>query len=142
MSRKLDDLSSHLLPLAVLLIARLTERGVPVLIVDTLRTEAEHQRNLANGTSKTALSRHLPRRLRTMLSPTDLDAEKADAIDLCPYEQFQLHGPDKLQWDTADPVWLTVRDEVVKLGLISGWFWKNPHDPGHAELPREVWDAR
>lgn len=139
MSRKLDDLSSDLLPLAVMLIARLTERGVPVLIVDTLRTEAEHKINLANGASKTKLSRHLPRWLRTPMDPAHPDANKSDAIDIVPFEQFMLGGMQKLQWNAADPVWVIVQEEVEKLGLISGRRWKDPHDPGHAELKREVW---
>lgn len=139
MSRRLNDLSSDFLPLATMLLARLVERGVPVLIVDTLRTEAEHQENLRRGTSKTALSRHLPRRLRTPIPPSHPDAEKSDAIDVAPYEQFLLHGADKLQWDPADPVWGIIQEEVEKLGLISGRRWRDPHDPGHAELKREVW---
>lgn len=141
MSRKLDDLSSDFFPLAILLLARLTERGIPVLIVDTLRTEAEHQQNLANGTSATRFSRHLPRRLRRPMPPTDPDADKSDAIDLAPYSVYQLHGPDKLQWDTKDPAWRVIGEEVERLGLIWGGRWTQPHDPGHAELPRSLWDA-
>lgn len=140
MSRRLDDLSSHMLPLATLLIARVVERGVAIVIVDTLRTAAEHERNLIAGTSTATLSRHLPRRLRRTCALDDPDREKADAIDLAPYAIYQLQGPDKLQWDATDPVWQVIGEEVERLGLVWGGRWKRPHDPGHAELKREVWD--
>src|SRR5688572_9803325 len=98
MSRKLDDLSSDLKPKVFELLARLTERGFAILIVDTLRTESEHAANLAKGVSWTARSKHLPRKLRGW--PTsDVNAEKSDAIDLCPWEHYDAHGPDKLGWE-------------------------------------------
>jgi hypothetical protein len=139
MSRKLDDLSSALRPKAFELLARLTERGVQVMIVDTLRTEAEHQQNLKNGTSAAKYSRHLPRKLRTVCAPSDPDAEKSDAMDVCPYELYALHGPDKLRWETSDAAWKVIGDEARKLGLVWGGLWKTPFDPGHVELPRAEW---
>ena len=69
MSRKLDDLSPRMLPLAERLLARCVEQGIAVAIVDTLRTEAEHQANLARGVSWTKHSKHLD----------------GDAIDVCPH---------------------------------------------------------
>ena len=92
MSRKLDDLSPRFRPIAVELLARLTEAGIPCVIVDTLRTPAEHVENLANGTSWTLHSKHLT----------------GDAIDVAPYDVYMLHGPDKLKWDASDPVWQTM----------------------------------
>lgn len=89
MSRALNDLSDRFRPKAFELLARLMEAGIPVLIVDTLRTPQEHQQNLANGTSWTKRSKHLD----------------GDAIDVCPFSVFNLHGPDKLQWDATDPIW-------------------------------------
>lgn len=140
MSRALNDLSSDLKPLAFELLARLTERGVQVMIVDTLRTEAEHQQNLKNGTSAAKFSRHLPRKLRRTCAPTDPNREKSDAMDVCPYELYALHGPDKLRWEPTDAAWRVIGDEALKLGLIWGGLWKTPFDPGHVELRREVWD--
>jgi hypothetical protein len=140
MSRALDDLSSDLQPLAFALLARLVERNVAVMIVDTLRTEAEHLQNLKAGTSATKFSRHLPRRLRRFCLPDDPNREKSDAMDLCPYEVYALRGPDKLQWDTGDPAWAVIGEEAEKLGLVWGGRWVKPHDPGHVELPRAVWD--
>jgi hypothetical protein len=131
MSRALDDLSSDLKPLAIEVLARLTERGIHVLIVDTLRTMAEHQANLANGSSAARLSKHLPRHMRIARAGTAED-HKSDAIDLCLFEQYNLHGPDKLKW-TADPAWDVIRDLGEGLGLRSGSRWASPYDPGHLE---------
>lgn len=139
MSRRLEDLSSQLYPLATILIARIVEQGIAVMIVDTLRTAEEHQQNLLNGTSAATMSRHLPRRLRKACAPNDDDREKSDAIDLAPYAQYQLHGPDKLQWDTKDPAWKAMGEIGESLGLVWGGRWMRPHDPGHFELKREVW---
>lgn len=133
MSRTLDDLSSPFRPKVFELLARLVEKGIPVLIVDTLRTEAEHASNLAKGVSWTARSKHLPRKLRGWPT-TDPDAEKSDAIDLCPWEQYDAHGPDKLGWEPGHPGWNVIRDEAEKLGLRSGSRWKQK-DLGHVELP-------
>ena len=135
MSRALNDLSSQMRPKAFELLARLTERTVMVMIVDTLRTPAEHAANLANGTSKTPVSKHLPRILRHAKFSNADDADKSDALDLCPYEIYALHGPDKLQWNSDDPAWRIIGEEAERLGLRWGGRWKVPHDPGHVELP-------
>lgn len=140
MSRALDDLSSDLKPKAFELLARLTERGVQVMIVDTLRTEAEHAENLKRGTSSAKLSRHLPRRLRRQCSFSDPNLEKSDAMDVCPYELYALHGPDKLRWEPTDAAWKVIGEEAEKLGLVWGGHWRVPFDPGHVELPRAIWD--
>jgi hypothetical protein len=136
MSRSLDALSSEFKPKVFELLARLTERGIAVLIVDTLRTPEEHAANLAKGTSKTSHSKHLPRRLRGVsiepFDPANLD--KSDAIDLCPYLVYQLQGPDKLQWDANDPAFTAIMEEAEKLDLRSGARWRSPRDPGHVEL--------
>jgi hypothetical protein len=117
MSRQLNDLSERFRPKAFELLARLTEAGIPVLIVDTLRTPAEHAENLRKGTSKATRSKHLD----------------GDAIDICPYSVFLDNGPDKLNWNTSDPVWKRIGEIVESVGLTWGGRWKNPHDPGHAE---------
>jgi hypothetical protein len=107
------------------------------MIIQTSRTMAEHQVNLASGTSGTSFSLHLPRLLRWPLSAGPLDARdrnKADAMDLAPYDQYQLHGPDKLKWDGTDPAWGIIGEEAERLGLRWGGRWKQPFDPGHVEL--------
>ena len=135
--RALDSLSSDFKPLVFALLARLTEGGVPVLIVQTSRTLEEHETNLANGTSRVSRSKHLPRRLRGLISGSAED-DKADAIDLVPFEVFQLHGADKLAWsETATPEALAAFAAIgvigEGLGLRWGGRWRSPHDPGHVE---------
>jgi hypothetical protein len=140
MSRALDDLSTDLRPKAFELLARLVERGVSVMIVDTLRTEAEHLANLKSGASASKFSRHLARKLRRFCQPDDPNREKADAMDVCPYELYALHGPDKLQWEPGDSAWKVIGEEAERLGLVWGGRWVKPFDPGHVELPRAEWD--
>lgn len=118
MSRKLDDLSPQMLPLALQLIARCVEAGIMVMIVDTLRTEAEQQAYVAKGVSWTLKSKHLT----------------GDAIDICPYETYALHGGDKLQWDAADPVWQKIGAIGESVGLKWGVIKKGMRiDLGHFE---------
>lgn len=135
MSRALNDLSTPLRVKMFELIARLTERGVHVLIVDTLRTPEEHAKNLANGSSWATLSKHLPRSLRGY-PKSDVEAERSDACDIVPYEVFQADGPDKLAWRVDHPHWPIIRDEAERLGLRSGARFRPPAKPdlGHVEL--------
>ena len=62
--RSFDSLSSTFYPLACEWVARVTARGIAVMIVQTGRTLAEHQQNLLSGTSGTTMSLHLPRKMR------------------------------------------------------------------------------
>lgn len=121
MSRRLDDLSPEFKPIAFEFLARLTEAQVPVLIIDTLRTPEEQAENVAKGVSAILNSKHLV----------------GDAIDVCPFMTYALHGPDKLQWDASDPVWKTMGEVGEKLGLRWGGRWVRPHDPGHFEYIRK-----
>jgi peptidoglycan L-alanyl-D-glutamate endopeptidase CwlK len=118
MSRKLDDLSPRFRPFAFELLARCVEAGVPVIIVDTRRTPEEQATNLARGVSWTKNSRHLT----------------GDAIDIAPFEIYQLHGPDKLQWNPADPAWRVIGRIGEALGLRWGGRWRPP-DMAHFEFP-------
>lgn len=140
MSRRLDDLSSAMRPLAFEFLARLAEAGIAVMIVDTLRTEEEHAENLANGTSRATVSNHLPRRMRTTLPPTNpLDGGKSDAMDVCPYDVYQIAGADKLKWDADAAIWQQIGVIAEQVGLEWGGRWKKPYDPGHVQLPRLHW---
>ncbi len=117
MSRALDDLHPRFRPLAVELLARLTEAGIAVCIVDTLRTPAEHAANLAKGVSWTTHSKHLD----------------GLAIDIAPYETFLAAGARKLLWDAHDPIWSRIGAIGEALGLTWGGRWKQ-RDLGHFEL--------
>jgi peptidoglycan L-alanyl-D-glutamate endopeptidase CwlK len=116
MSRALDDLSGEFKPVAIELLARLCEAGIPCMVIDTLRTKAEQQLNIAKGVSWTQNSKHLT----------------GDAIDLAPYYIYNLNGPDKLQWDAKDPIWQKIGQIGKSLGLIWGGDWK-VKDMGHFE---------
>lgn len=141
--RSLDALSSDFYPKACEFLARVTARGVCLLIVQTRRTLAEHQDHIASGASNVTFSKHLPRHLRgfsddislgpDLLSRTS-DLDKSDAMDVAPYDIFQLHGPDKLQWTLKDGAWLIIGEEAERLGLRWGGRWQKPVDPGHVEL--------
>lgn len=117
MSRALDDLDPIFKPVAIELLARSVEAGVCLMIVDTLRTPEEHEANLAKGVSWTKHSKHLD----------------GLAIDICPYDTYQLHGPDKLQWNADDPAWEKLGVIGESLGLRWGGRWKQK-DPGHFEM--------
>jgi hypothetical protein len=127
MSRLLKDLNPMMRGKAVELLARLTEANIPVIIVCTLRSYEEHQKDLANGTSKITLSMHLPGKMRGR------SFDGSDAIDICPYSIYNLHGSNKLQWDSTDPVWDKIGIIGEALKLRWGGRWKSPHDPGHFE---------
>ena len=116
MNRSLDVLSARFRPLVVELLARAVEADIPVRIIQTLRTPAEHAANVANGTSWTTHSKHLD----------------GDAIDICPYAIFDTHGPDKLSWDATDPTWKTLAAIGRSLGLRCGYDWVQK-DCGHFE---------
>jgi len=135
--RSLDSLSSDFLPLACAWIARITARGVAVMVVQTSRTVEEHRANLAAGTSSVSLSLHLPRIMRwdpTLAVLAQADRDKSDAMDLAPYEVYQSVGPDKIAWDTKHPAWGVIGEEAERLGLRWGGRWRSPFDPGHAEF--------
>jgi peptidoglycan L-alanyl-D-glutamate endopeptidase CwlK len=104
--------------LAVELLARCVEHGIPVLIIDTLRTKAEQEDNVRRGVSWTQHSKHLT----------------GDAIDICPYDVYQLTGADKLQWDARHSVWRDLGRIGEELGLVWGGRW-TVKDLGHFEYP-------
>ena len=126
MSRALNDLTPEFKPLAIELLARCAEAKIPVMVMDTLRTDAEQEMNIANGVSWTKDSRHLPQ------PATGL----SDAIDIAPYLIYQAHGPDKLNWDAEDPIWQKIGAIGERLGLRWGGRWKR-RDMGHFERRRK-----
>lgn len=124
MNRSLDSLDPRMKLKAFELIARLVERGVQVMIINTLRTDAEQAEALRTGHSTVPRSKH----------------QDGLAIDLCPYDSYLLHGADKLRWDTTDPVWFEIGKVAERLGLRWGGRFKPLNsiglgwDAGHCEL--------
>lgn len=111
MSKRLDDLSPEFRQTVFELLARCVEAGLHVTIIDTLRTEAEHQTNLDNGVSWTTRSKHLD----------------GLAIDLCPTALLSLKG-----WAPGSPLWQQLGAIGEGLGLRWGGRWKQ-RDLGHFE---------
>ena len=126
MSTRLDDLQPEFRRIAVEVLAQLTEAGVAVMITCTGRTQAEQDAAFARGASKVHHSRH----------------QDGMAVDLCPYLLFDLHGADKLQWDSSDPAFKT----IGRIGERNGLRWGGRFgesapgagdgwDASHLELP-------
>lgn len=119
----------------------LVEAGVPFLLVQTLRSVEESAANVAKGVSWVGspdASKHVDAIIRGW------EEAGADAADVVPYDTYLLHGPDKVQWDTNDPVWLKVRDAAHKAGL--GWGVTKmvkgklvQVDPGHVYFPGPIY---
>lgn len=57
------------------------------------------------------------------------------AIDVAPFETYALHGPDKLQWDAADPAWQVLGKIGEEQGLEWGGRWRRLVDVGHFQKP-------
>lgn len=122
MSRLLNDLDPVFRPYVFEFLARTVEAQVPVLIVDTLRTEAEQADNIRRGVSWTKNSLHLVGR----------------AIDICPYALYDAKGPDKLNWNTDDPVWTKLGRIGEACGMTWGGRWLQTPDFGHFQYKAPV----
>ncbi len=116
MSRLLKDLDPRFRPKAIELLARCVEAGICVVVVETLRSPEQHAINVANGRSWIKRSLHC----------------SGLAIDIAPFDQWDLHGPDKVNWNANDPVWVTLAAIGRKLGLRCGYDWQQK-DCGHFE---------
>ena len=117
-SRKLSDLAPSFRPLVVDFLARLAEARIPVLIVETRRTEAEHQANLNAGKSWTAHSKHID----------------GLAIDVAPYKKYELAGKSEVQWNDEATVYQKIGAIGELCGLKWGGRWKQK-DLVHFEMP-------
>lgn len=115
MDTSLDSLDLRFKPLALELLARLVEARIPVIIVNTLRTDAEQADAIARHVSWVKRSKH----------------QDGLAIDIVPFAVYDAHGPDKLLW-SADPIWQRIGTIGESLGLRWGGRWKQA-DLGHFE---------
>lgn len=111
MSKSLDDLQPQFREKAFELLARIVEAGIPITIVDTLRTPEEHAVNLANGTSWIKRSKHMDG-LAIDLAPTPLMREK--------------------NWAPGHVWWRAIGAIGKNLGLTWGGDWTKK-DMGHFE---------
>lgn len=125
MSRSLDDLKQPFYYYALVLISRCAEHGIPVFITSTGRTQDEQDEFVAQGKSKVSHSKH----------------QDGLAIDICPYQQYNLHGSNKLNWDAKDQVWQEIGKISEKIGLRwGGRFGESAPgkgdgwDPSHHEI--------
>jgi peptidoglycan LD-endopeptidase CwlK len=115
--RKLDDLAPGFRGLVFIFLARCVEAGIALFVVETLRTEEQHQADLASGHSWIKRSKH----------------QDGLAIDVAPYETYIEHGDKKANWDASDPSWQQMGEIGEALGLVWGGRWKQK-DSGHFEL--------
>lgn len=123
MSRRLDELAPVFRPLANDFLARLAEAQIVVLITCTGRTAAEQAIAVAAGNSKVSRSKH----------------QDGLAMDVVPYTIYDANGPDKLNWNTLDPIWLKIGAIAKAVGLRWGGDFQPVNaigvgwDPGHVE---------
>jgi peptidoglycan L-alanyl-D-glutamate endopeptidase CwlK len=135
MSRALKDLHPAMYPKVCELIAIAAEHGIAVMIVFTGRTQQEQDDLFAQGRTKPGAIVTWTRDSKHVMKAPDF---KARAVDLCLYDQYELHGPDKLKWDEKDPAW----QELGKIGESVGLKWgvflasapTKRTDIGHFEL--------
>lgn len=126
--RDLDLLHPDFRPVVDRFLARCVEAQIMVMIVETWRRQAAHEEDLKNGRSWVKKSKHQNAFDRVgfddSLELIQMEAPASLAIDIAPYDQYQLHGPDKLQWDADDPVWQRLGKLGESLGLKWGGRWK------------------
>jgi hypothetical protein len=114
-SVSLDDLDSAFRPTVDTFLAGCEAAGVPVRVIQTRRTRAEQEKNVAKGSSGTLNSRHLT----------------GEAIDVCPEA---LLG--EKNWAPASDLWWTIGQIGERLGMRWGGRWRKPHDCPHFERCR------
>lgn len=103
MSRSLADLDPRFAPLAAALIDRAEAAAIPLVVVETRRTEAEHLANVKAGKSWTRHSKHID----------------GLAIDVCPKALISTPG-----WMPDSPLWDKLGEIGEALGLRWGGRWK------------------
>lgn len=131
--RDLDLLDVDLRPLVDRFLARCVEARIMIVVVETWRSQEAHEEDVKNGRSWVAKSKHQNTAVKDVGDdPLLVETPASLAIDIAPYEQYELHGPDKLQWDGDDPVWLRLGEIGESVGLKWGGRWKTvPPDMAH-----------
>lgn len=122
--------------IALEFIAKLVEHKIAFMIVETWRTQKRHKELLASGHSWTKNSKHLRGDIMIgagLRHDEALIVPASHAIDLVPWKIYDVTGPDKLLWDSDDPIW----DAVGKIGKVVGLEWGGDwkvRDMAHWEL--------
>jgi len=129
----LDLLHPDFRGLVVLFLARCAERRVPIVIVETWRTEEAHLEDVANGRSWVKTSKHQNTIIRKF-GGLEIKDPASLAVDVAPYETYRLHGDDKLNWDGNEPIWQTLGELGEGVGMKWGGRWQNK-DMGHFQAP-------
>lgn len=133
MSRLLSELSPEMYTKACQLLALAAQDLIPLMIIETGRTQARQNELYAQGRTKPGAIVTWTLNSRHVMKAPDF---KSTAIDVCPYDVYQLHGSDKLKWDTTDPVWGKIGAIGQSLGLKWGVIGSDGRrkDLGHFEL--------
>jgi peptidoglycan L-alanyl-D-glutamate endopeptidase CwlK len=104
MIRDLAALSDRFRPYADRLLASAAVEGIPVTVIETLRSKAQQEINIARGVSWTRHSLHLT----------------GDAIDICPTAYLAIKG-----WFPDGPLWERLGQLGEFIGLTWGGRWKD-----------------
>lgn len=114
-SRRLNDLDPSFRPLAVELLARAVESKIDPRIIETRRTQAEHEENVRRGRSWTSHSLHCD----------------GLAIDVCPLSYL-----GRADWEPNGQLWLQLGAIAQNLGMEWGGDWKQTPDRCHFQVKR------
>lgn len=123
MIRDLALLSDRFRPYADRLLAGAAAAGIPVTVIETLRSAAQQEINLARGVSWTRHSLHLT----------------GDAIDIAPTAYLTVKN-----WFPDGPLWEQLMQIAENLGMECGGRWRQkdcPHfqykapEVSHAQVP-------
>jgi hypothetical protein len=116
MGNSLDALASYFRPQVDEFLAKCSDAGIPLIIVDTDRTVSEQAVKLAIGVSWTQNSKHLPQ-------PPE---QKSEAIDVVPTPYMTM----KL-WNPVGEMWAQIGEIGESCGMFWGGRWQSHPDPGH-----------
>jgi hypothetical protein len=130
---ELDLLHPDFRGLVVLFLARCAERRIPVVIVETWRTEEAHAEDIANGRSWITKSKHQHTVLRRF-GGLEIKDPASLAVDVAPYDVYRLYGGDKLRWKSDDPVWPKLGELGESVGMKWGGRWEKK-DLCHFQAP-------
>lgn len=107
----MNQLDPRFKPLAEKLLENARAAGIDVVVIETRRTEAQHEEDVKNGVSWVKRSKH----------------QDGLAIDIAPHCLMTQKN-----WAPASPLWVTLGSIGEALGLRWGGRWRQK-DMGHFE---------